>query len=203
MGNISWSTAELEEIKKQSLGNLRPYYYSVTNKNLIQISSDFEGYLIIQSADEKRKLLTWMSDLTKINNNTQDQSALLKRYFDTRTADADDRIAELDEKLNKYADMQADLITDGTDPSRYGGIVELNTMVKTISKTLDNISIQREQAFHEKNVITAMGAVLKAEEVTDDYKKELMSWQRIVSTYKGQTQKKKSSTNKSATGGVF
>ena len=72
MGNIVWNTSELESIKKQTLGNLRPLYYSMTNKKYLQISDDFEGFLILQSADEKRKILNWISDITKINNGFTD-----------------------------------------------------------------------------------------------------------------------------------
>jgi hypothetical protein len=203
MGNIVWNTSELDSIKKQTLGNLRPLYYSSINKKYLQISDDFEGYLILQSAEEKRKILTWISDIAKINNDTKDQNILLQRFMDVRSADADDRIAELDEKLNKYSEMQADLITDGNDVSRYSSIVELDLMVRSISKPLDNLLIQREQAFHEKNIIAAVTNAVRSEQITDETKKELSSWQGVISSYQGQAQQQKSKTSKASMGGVF
>jgi len=203
MGAIAWTTSELELIKKQTLNDLRPSYYSITNRNLIQISSDFEGYLILQGADDKKKLLTWMSDVSKINVENKEQNEILTTFLGIRGQDADDRITELDIKLNKYADMQADLITDGNDPSRYGSIVELSLMIRAISKSLDSIAIQREQAFHEKNMVVLLSKIADNEKVDENTQKELTSWQTVASTYKGQTDKKKSSAGKSASGGVF
>lgn len=201
--SINWSTSELEAIKKQTLKDSKPSYYSLTNKNYIQISEDFEGYLILQGGDQKQKVLTWMSDVSKINNDTKDQNAILNRFLEIRYQDTSDRITELDEKLNKYSEMQTELITDGTDPSRYGSIIEINLMVKCISKSIDNINLQREQAFHEQNMVTAVQNAIQNEQVSDDTTKELTSWQTIMSTYKGQTSKSGSKVSKPSMGGLF
>ena len=201
--SIAWSTTELEAIKKQTLKELKPSYYSLKNKNYIQISEDFEGYLILQASDDKQKILTWMADVSKINNDTKSQNELLTRFLEVRSADADARIEELDEKLNKYDDMQSDLITDGNDPSRYGSIVELSLMVTSITNSVDNILIQREQAFHEKNVIATITDILTDDNVTEDTTKELTSWQTIMSTYKGEKNKPKSKVSAASTGSVF
>jgi len=198
---ISWSTSELEEIKKQKMGDLRPSYYSTTNKNFIQISEDFEGYLILQNSSDKQKILTWISDVEKIDNNTKDQNTILDKYMTIRSDDADARITELDAKLNNYDDMQTSLITDGTDPARYGTIVELSQMITSISKPLENISIQRDQAFHEKNIILAVTNKIKSEQISDESSKELDSWKSIMSSYRGQSSKSGNSVGKNPIGG--
>lgn len=201
--DITWNADELEEIKKQTMKDLRPSYYSIQNRNLIQISEDFEGYLILQGADDKQKIITWMADVGKINNDTKDQNDLLAKYLEIRGTDADDRITELEERLNKCSEMQANLITDGKDPSRYGSIFELSLMIQSVTKSIDNIMIQREQAFHEKNVIAAVTNKVKSETVDDESKRELDSWKSILATYKGQTNKSSSKTGKTSLGGVF
>lgn len=201
--SITWSTSELDMIKKQTLKDLRPSYYSVTNKNYIQISDDFEGYLILQAADDKQKLLTWIADISKINNDTKSQNELLARFLAVREEDANARIAELDEKLNKYSDMQATLITSGEDPARYAELIELSLMLKAITKSVDNILMQREQAFHELCVVKSVTNLLNVEKVSDEAEKEITSWQTIASTYRGQTSKSGSKVSKAATGGLF
>jgi len=200
---ITWTTAELEAIQKQTLGDLRPSYYSITSKSYIQISSDFEGYLILQSADDKQKVLTWMTDVNKINNDKTDQNELLNRFMAVRSDDVAARITELDDKLDEYSNMQADLITDGKDPSRYGDIIELSLMVNTISRPIDNLNLQREQAFHEQNMIQVITDAVRSEQVNDDTTKELTSWQTIMSTYKGQTAQSTSTVGLPTKGGLF
>jgi hypothetical protein len=189
---VNWSTEELEKIKNQSLGELKPYYYYLPNKNFIQISEDMEGYLILQDQEQKQKLLSWIKDVTKIEMDNEDRDALLATYLDIRLEDAAARIEELDTVLNQYADMQAELITDGDDSSRYATIMDLNLMVRSIGKPVESISIQRDQAFHEQNVTTALKNLLDRNKSDSDSQKELSSWQTVISAYKGQTGKSNS-----------
>jgi hypothetical protein len=109
--------------------------------------------------------------------------------LEIRQQDALDRITELDEVLNQYADMQAELITDGDDSSRYATIGDLNIMLRSITKPVDVINIQRDQAFHEQNVTTALQNLLEANKSNTDTQKEISSWQSVISAYKGQTAK--------------
>lgn len=186
---VNWSTEELEKIKNQSLGELKPYYYYLPNKNMIQISDDMEGYLILQDQEQKQKLLSWIKDVTKIEMDNEDRDILLATYLDIRLEDTAARIEELDTVLNQYADMQAELITDGDDSSRYATIMDLNLMVRSIGKPVESISIQRDQAFHEQNVTTALKNLLVSNKSDSDSQKELSSWQTVISSYKGQAGK--------------
>jgi hypothetical protein len=198
---ISWSTEELEKIKNQSLKNLRPSYYYLPNKNLMQISEDMEGYLILQDQEQKQKLLSWIKDVTKIETENKDRDALLATYLDIRLEDTQARMDEMDEVLNNYAEMQADLITDGDDPSRFATIMDLNLMTRSISRPVEMITMQRDQAFHEQNVTTALKNTLEVIKSDKDTEKELSSWQTVISAYKGQKGKSGSKKAGKATTG--
>jgi hypothetical protein len=45
---ITWNTDEIEKIKNQTRKERRPSYYYVPNRNMVQITEDMEGYLILQ-----------------------------------------------------------------------------------------------------------------------------------------------------------
>jgi hypothetical protein len=186
---ITWNTDEIEKIKNQTLKELRPSYYYVPNRNMVQITEDMEGYLILQDQEQKQKLLSWIKNVTKIETSNEKRDQLLATYLEIRQQDALDRITELDEVLNQYADMQAELITDGDDSSRYATIGDLNIMLRSITKPVDVINIQRDQAFHEQNVTTALQNLLEANKSNTDTQKEISSWQSVISAYKGQTAK--------------
>jgi hypothetical protein len=186
---ITWNTDEIEKIKNQTLNELRPSYYYVPNRSMVQITEDMEGYLILQDQEQKQKLLSWIKNVTKIETSNEKRDQLLATYLEIRQQDALDRITELDEVLNQYADMQAELITDGDDSSRYATIGDLNIMLRSITKPVDVINIQRDQAFHEQNVTTALQNLLEANKSNTDTQKEISSWQSVISAYKGQTAK--------------
>jgi len=185
---IQWTTDELEKIKQQTLGDLRPSYYYIPIQNTVQISEDMEGYLILQSQDEKQKVLSWIKNVTQIENETTDRDALLTTYLGVRQKDATNRVTEMDAVLNQYAEMQAELITDGNDSSRYATISDLNLMIISIGKPVDEINLQRDQAFHEQNLITTLQNLLNNQQSDTDTQKELTSWQTVISAYSGQTQ---------------
>lgn len=201
---IVWTTDEQKKINDQSLNELKPSYYYVPNRTFIQISEDMEGYLILQDQEEKQKILSWIKNLSSIETENQDRDTLLETFLGIRLQDTEDRIAELDTVLNQYAEMQTDLITDGDDSSRFATIMDLNLMLRSISSSVDMIMIQRDQAFHEKNLITALSDILAANKSDDDTQKELSSWQTVVSSYKGQSGKSASKkTGISKLGPVF
>jgi hypothetical protein len=62
-------------------------------------------------------------------------------------------------------------------------------MLCSITKPVDVINIQRDQAFHEQNVTTALQNLLEANKSNTDTQKEISSWQSVISAYKGQTAK--------------
>jgi len=199
---VSWSNSELEKIKQQTLGDLAPSYYYPRTKSMRQIDYDMEGYLILQIKDQKQKLLDWIKNVTKIEVNNADRDALLDVYLATRLDDSSARINELDIMLNKYSELQGELLSSGDDPSRFASIIDLNQMVRSISRTVDSISIQRDQAFHEQNVTTILKTILDVTKSTDETQKELKSWQSVISAYPGQTAKSGKSS-KSIPGAVF
>lgn len=186
---ITWSTSELEKIKKQSLKDNRPSYYYLPNKAFMQISEDMEGYLILQDQEQKQKLLAWIKEVSDIETENKDRDELLGTYLDIRLQDTQDRIDELDTVLNQYAEMQAELITDGNDSSRFATIMDLNLMTRSISRPVDMLNMQRDQAFHEQNVTNALKNTLELSKSDDDTEKEISSWQTVLSAYKGQSGK--------------
>jgi len=200
---ITWSTSELEQIKQQSLGDLKPSYYYLPNKNMIQISEDMEGYLILQYQEQKQKVLSWIKDITKIEIENKDRDALLTTYLETRLTDTGERITELDIVMNQYADMQSELITDGNDSSRYATIMDLNLMIRSLARPVDMINMQRDQAFHEQNVVTALKNILDNNKSDTDTEKELSSWQTVISSYKGQAGKSTKKVSAAKTGSLF
>jgi len=186
---VNWSAEEIEKIEKQSLQDLAPYYYYPLSKSMRQIDTDMEGYLILQPKDQKQKVLEWIKNVVKIENDSVDRDFLLQMYFKTRLEDVDARIEELDTTLNKYAELQGELLSGNDDPSRFASIIDLNQMIRSISRMVDSISIQRDQAFHEKNLTNILNNLLDLNQSNEETQKELKSWTAVVSAYPGQNSK--------------
>lgn len=200
---VNWSAEEIDKIQKQSLGDLAPFYYYPVSKSMRQIDTDMEGYLILQPKDQKQKVLEWIKNVVKVENDNVDRDILLQMYFKSRIDDTTARIEELDTTLNKYSELQGELLSGNDDPSRFASIIDLNQMIRSISRMVDSISIQRDQAFHEQNLTNLLKNVLDASQSNEDTQKELKSWTTVVSAYPGQKSKPKKSPGTALNTPVF
>jgi hypothetical protein len=183
-----FTTQEQELINQQSLKpSGRPYYYSSAKKNPVQITEDFEGFLILQSTDQKQKTLNWLRTALSLEEDHKDRDVLLSRYMDTRKEDADARLAELDKRTQDFIDFKTHFLTDGGDSSRLASIEEVNLLAKSLQRPLDKMVVQQEAAFHEGVLAKLLKIKLTNEQSTDETKKEMDSWQVVLSAYRGQT----------------
>lgn len=163
--------------------NERPNYYNSQNQTEQKITEDFEAYLILQKKADKQKTLQWIRRTIEITVDTADRDSLLAEYLTIRKEDASARQAELDEESKKFSEFREDISASGD--RRFDGLVELNLLTATLQKPIDQIVIQRDSAFHEQNLITILERKLKAEKSDDETKKELDSWQVVISAYDG------------------
>lgn len=199
----NFTTEELNIIVPQRRSpGLRPLYYDSTQKVLTSISSDFEGFLILQTSESKQKALAWITEATGLDVNRSDQNTILEEYIAIRNADAELRVQEISEVMTKFDDFKTDFLTDGTDSSRFADIAEVNIFLTSVQRPLGDIAVRREKAIHERNMATLQSSKLQASKITTDTMRELSSWQTVMSAYKGQTSKAPTQTGSTPLGGL-
>lgn len=161
----------------------RPNFYNSQILKEQKISEDFESYLILQQKSEKQKTLQWIRRTIEIITDTTDRDSLLTEYLAVRKNDAVARKAELDEESQKFAEFRENLAKSGD--RRFDSLIELNLLTATLQKPIDQIVIQRDSAFHEQNLITILEQKLADEKSDENTKRELDSWQVVISAYDG------------------
>jgi hypothetical protein len=184
-----FSTSELESIKKQTKpDSKKPFYYSAQQRLPAQISNNFEGFLILQKTDIKQKALAWIKSANSIEEKNKERDDLLIEYSAIRKQDSEERLIELDQRTSDFNSFRSNFVTsDGSDPSRFANIPEVVLVLNSLQKPVDSIFIQREQAFHELNLIAVTDTKITIEKTTTDTLKELNSWQTVISAYRGQS----------------
>jgi len=188
---MAFSTEEKQRIIAQSKVPIskRPSYFSRLAQREEQITEGFEQFLILQNQTQKQKSLDWINQALDIEVDNTDRDALLQTYMDLRTTDASERVTELDEKLQNFNTFMTSLLGDqskqGNDPSRFSQVSELNLFVQSLQRPLSKMTIQRDQAFHEGNLVTWLKARLDQEKTDENSRKELESWQTVISDYEG------------------
>lgn len=161
----------------------KPSFYNSQTKEEQKISDDFEAYLILQEKSEKQKILQWIRRTIDIQIDTADRDKLLETYVGNRKKDAQLRLSELDVESQKFAAFREDLAASGD--RRFDSVIELNLLTSTLQKPIDQLVIQRDSAFHELNLIAILETRLSEELSDENTKKELDSWQTVLSAYDG------------------
>lgn len=185
---ITFSQDELDLIAKQALPpDERPSYSVPETKSSDKISKDFESYLILQSADDKQNILSWINSLKKVDSALEDRDAILKRYLDIRAEDAAQIIQDVDKDTGDFNKFKASLAPgEEGKPSRWTELLELNLLARALQRPIDEILIQRETAFHEENMLKLVQILLDVKAFGKDTSQELKQWQAIIGAYKGQ-----------------
>jgi len=186
----NFTTDELALIGEQALPDKeRPSYFSKAFQREEQIGESFESFLILQRGSQKQISMDWIDRALDIEVDNEDRDILMTTYLEVVNDDAITRVAELDERLENFGSFMTSLFQDESEtggPSRFSDIPELNTFVQSLQKPLDKLTIQRDQAFHEQNMITNLQVRLEQEQTDENSRAELESWNNILATYEGQ-----------------
>ena len=194
----SFTTKEIDLINAQRKTTAKlPTYYSAEVAQTVPdaskeelakqtISRDFEAYLILQTTEQKQDALSWIQSVTNITQDNKDRDDLLDRYFTLRDDDTIARITEIDEKLKEFETFRNGLFEVGDNGTQFADVVEVSLMARALQRPLDEMSIVRENAFHEQNIVALLKVRFEDRKNTTDTQLELESWQSVISAYSGQ-----------------
>lgn len=185
----NFTTVEKELIQSQELRPQdRPSYYSRVSQSDQQIGKDFENFLILQTQTQKQTSLDWINKALAIEVDNEDRDAILETYLGIRKTDANERVTELDERLDDFNTFMTGFFkgeATAENPDRFANVPELSLFVQSLQRPLAKMTIQRDIAFHENNLVTWLEERLKEEKTDDNSRKELESWSPVISRYKG------------------
>jgi len=186
----NFTTDEQALITKQSLPIAkRPSYFSKDFQREEQIGQSFEAFLILQRSSQKQISMDWIDRALDIEVDNEDRDTLMTTYLAGVNEDAIARVTELDDRLENFSAFMGSLFQNESEtggPSRFSDIAELNIFVQSLQRPLDKLTIQRDQAFHEQNMVTALQIRLTQEQTDENSRKELESWNDVLATYEGQ-----------------
>jgi hypothetical protein len=180
------SADEIEKVTKQRKIPL-PKYTSVLTGASTSISEDFEAYLILQPADKKQTILSWINTVKGLELDNTDRDDLLRQWMTIRAEEAALQIEELDEALGGFDEFKRSLTAgDEESPTRFAELVELDLLARALQKPIDELVMMRDEAFHEQNMILLIKNQLDNEGATTESTSELENWSGVIAAYPGQ-----------------
>ena len=183
----SFTQEELTLINSQRKKDTElPLYFSSTSKSNVSITRRFEEYLILQTSNQKQKILDWVDKALQIQKVNIDRDTILDTFLTNRIADNQAIIDELDQEIQGFNDFIKQVFVNGD--YRFNDVVEVGLMLKSLQNPLDELLLRRDMAFQETNLATVLKERIEDNLETNDTRKELQSWKQVLSAYEGKPQ---------------
>ena len=163
--------------------NVKPEYYNSSDSETSPISSSTEDALILLGSDTKRAAKAYLNAYVNASAGafTKDYNELLAEFIEQQIVNGDATVAELQQITGKFNAFRTQLSGELDETSL---VIEegMQPVMEAMTKTLGRIAeIDKSEYFHAQ-FNGAMEAQF-TQQVTDDLKKELRSWIRVIASY--------------------
>ncbi len=174
--------AQLKKLVANRKG-VTPEYYDASDSETYPIPSVTEDALILLGSETKREAKAYLDAYVNASPGafTQDYNDLLKEFVDQQVANGEAIVAELQQITGKFNSFRSKLSGELNETNL---VIEegMQPIMSAMSRTLGRLTeIDKSEYFHN-----AFNGVMEAQykqEVTDELKKELRSWIRVIASY--------------------
>jgi hypothetical protein len=186
------STADRELVAARSRGAARPSYVvaGLTSASdvSVQISEDFEAFLIILSPDLKKSLLQFLSRAAPTSQN-DDETALIAEVVSVRSKSYEQTYADVGRDVDSYDATRAALNVALESASRSRGreagraenvMPDLSALSLAVSEPYQKFLRPEGLVAHDR--ITDAGVLYRYQNVASRVR-EIASWQKVLSVY--------------------
>jgi hypothetical protein len=161
----------------------RPEYYNANDSETYSIPSVTEDALVLLGSETKREAKAYLNAYVTASPGafTKDYNDLLKEFVDQQVANGEATVAELQQVTGKFNSFRTKLSGELNETNL---VIEegMQPIMEAMSKTLGRLTeIDRSEFFH--NLFNSVMEAQYKQEVTDELKKELRSWIRVIASY--------------------
>ena len=158
-----------------------PAYYNAKLRTNVQISRDFEAFLILSDTSIKSTAIQWVQQAVTLNQQDKKRDALLAIATANELSNATARLNECNTQLDSYTKFRASF----TVPQALDEDSDLQLFLNDIQNVIGNLITQYDRAFFDQTVATLLQNSLSPGQVTSDQVEELQSWTSVIAAYLG------------------
>jgi len=157
----------------------RPYYYNSGSGILVEISADFEAWIILTPISVRARLANFLSAIINSKlNEWSDRADLLTAWVKNEISDLKTNIDNYGKIASTYDEIRNDVTTYS---SGFESVDELNKMIGDLTLLVGDYIDRRDTLQFTK----AVDNVLKerGNNMAEDTKQEIQSWIRVLLDY--------------------
>lgn len=166
--------------QQRSQDNL-PSYFNAALRTNVQISREFEAFLILAPTKLKSTALQWIQQAVTLNQENKQRDALLSLATANELSNAGLKIDECNTQLNAYNTFRSQFAIQqalDTDP-------DVQLFLADLQNTIGDLIVQYDRAFFDQTIATVLQNSLTPGAVTEAQVEELQSWTSVISAYLG------------------
>jgi hypothetical protein len=156
-----------------------PEYFSAELKTDIQISRDFEAFLILAPEDLKTSAIDWIQKAHSLQKANKVRDDLVKLGIQNETANATKIITALDEETQKFDEFRQTFQTQ----EAFSGVGEVQLFLRDLQRVIEERVVDRDRAFFDQVMAGVQDRFSNQSGLTDDQTEELQSWTAVLTTY--------------------
>jgi hypothetical protein len=156
-----------------------PTYYSAAQQNNIQISRDFEAFLILSSKDSLNSALTWITqanDLGKPNKLRDALNGLALTQEISNSKALMDAYASVLTDFNKF---KSSFVFSNT----FNAVPEVQLFLQDLQGQIDELVSGQDRAFFDNTVAQVAQRAQQNTNVSQPQLQELNSWRSVLTSY--------------------
>jgi len=159
----------------------RPYYYSSDSAELVQISSDFEAWLILTPMGIRARLATFFQFI--LDNDINDwpqRKNLLDKWLEDEEDDLRTEIEGYGLTIDSYDEIRESL---ASSTAGFEDVDEVNRLAVDLTTSTGDLVERRDNLKFEKALSVVLQSRAEGSGIPDDVEQEIKSWVRLLLTY--------------------
>ena len=179
MSNLTLDPTQLITVSAKRLPEAqRPYYYNASLSQKVQITPDFEAFLILQGHANNKKATDWLQKANGFAIHDSDRDALLAAYMDNELEDATAAANEVEPIMSQFADFRSSYIVAG-----FEGVTEVGLFLDDLQRPMSEILVLGDRQRHRQQYALLSKKILTNKGLAQAQLKELNSWFDPLTAY--------------------
>lgn len=170
--------AQVVQQKRKNVDDL-PTYFNADLQTNVQISRDFEAFLILAPDDLKTSAINWIKQATDLQKTNKDRDALSDLAIAQEILNATNKMNALDAVLGDFNDFRSSFQTDST----FADIPEVQQFLFDLQRVIEELVNSRDRAQFDS---VASQVIQRGDDrlvITNPEIQELQSWTGVLSQY--------------------
>lgn len=172
-------TTEEQEKVNSNRKEEKPTYYSSAFKKDIEISDDYEAFLILADSSTRISMQSLINDSSTFKDENAERDELLEKALDLDESDATGALTEIQATLTQFNTLRDKI----TIENKFSNITEIGLILSDLQRSIGELTSLQDRLQHA----SIMGGInrikVNQDFTTEDDAKQLKSWLNSLQAY--------------------